>query len=148
MSDGNNHLALIRFVEFVRRHLVLVLICISLCVLILFPLADCLDCDYPNPWGRNDAAYATRAMLFDFWLVGASLLAGLSRRRFGWTVPVAITLIACATEPLAGVAVWSWLNNEGPVMLIFGGTVGLASFCGGLMARALMDCLRKHLSRI
>jgi hypothetical protein len=83
-------------------------------------------------------------MLFDYWIVGASLLAGLSRRRFGWTVPVAITLIACATEPLGGVELWSLFRNEVPVMLIFGGSLGLASFFAGLIARASVDRLRKH----
>jgi hypothetical protein len=29
-------------------------------------------------------------------------------------------------------------------MLILGGSLGLASFCVGLMARVLMDRLRKH----
>jgi hypothetical protein len=112
-SAANNRRALILFAGYLRRHLDLVLIAISFCALILFPLADCFDCDYPHPWGRNDAAYATRSMEFVCWLAGASLLAGFSRRRFGWMVPVAITLIACATEPLGGVAFWSLLNNEG-----------------------------------
>jgi hypothetical protein len=143
-SAANNRRVLVRLAGYLRLHLVLVLIAISFCALILFPLADCFDCDYPHPWGRNDAAYAIRSMAFDCWLVGGSLLAGFSRRRFAWLVPVAITLIACATEPLGGVAFWSLVNNEGPIMLIFGGSLGLASFCVGLMARVLMDRLRKR----
>jgi hypothetical protein len=94
-SAPDDRHAVVRFIEYIRHHLVLVLIAISIGVLIVFPLADCFDCEGPQPWGRNDAAYATRSMLFDYSLVGASLLAGVSRRRFGWTVPVAITLIAC-----------------------------------------------------
>jgi hypothetical protein len=143
-SVANSRRALLRFTGYLRRNLVLVLVAISFCALILFPLADCFDCDGPHPWGRNDAAYLTRSMVFDYWLAGASLLAGFTRRRFGWLVPVAITLIACVTEPLAGVAFWSLLNNEGPVMLIYGGSLGLASFCVGLIARILMDRLRKQ----
>jgi len=143
-SETDNHIAFLRFVDYLHRHLVLVLISISLCALILFPLADCFHCEYPNPWGRNDAAYATRSMVFDYCLAGASLLAGFSRRRFGWTVPIAITLIACVTQPLGGVALWSLLQNEGPVMLIFGGSLGLGSFCVGITARVLIDRLRKR----
>ena len=132
------------FIGYLRHHLGFVLIGISLLALILFPLADCFDCEGLGPWGRNDAAYATRSMVFDYWLVGASLLAGASRHRFSWTVPVAITLIACATEPLGGVAIWSLFSNEGPVMLIFGGSLGMASFVAGLSASVTVDRLRKH----
>ena len=132
------------FIGYLRHHLVLVLIGISLLALILFPLADCFDCEGPRPWGRNDAVYATRSMVFDYWLVGASLLAGASRRRFGWTVPVAITVIACATEPLGGVAIRSLFSNEGPVMLIFGGSLGIAAFVAGLLASVTVDRLRKQ----
>jgi hypothetical protein len=53
---------------YLRPHLVLVLIAISFCALILFPLTDCFDCEEPQPWGRNDAAYATRSVVFDYWL--------------------------------------------------------------------------------
>ena len=142
-SAANSRRALGMLARYLRRHLVLVLIAISFCGLVLFPLANCFDCEGPHPWGRNDEAYATRSMVFDYWLAGASLVAGLSRRRFGWMVPIAIVSIACATEPLAGVALWSLLNNEGPVMLIFDGSLGLGSFCAGLIARALIDRLRK-----
>ena len=82
-------------------------------------------------------------MVFDFWLAGASLTVGYLRCRFGWTVPVAITFIACATEPLGGVAIWSLVSNEGPVMLILGGSLGMASFCAGLIARIFVDRLQK-----
>jgi len=146
-SVVNNRRSLVGFIGFLRRHLALVLIAVSFCALILFPLADCFDCEGPQPWGRNDGSYATRSMVFDYWLVGASLLAGLSRHRFGWTVPVAITLIARATEPLGGVAMWSLLHNEGPIILIFGGALGLASFFAGLVARVSVNWLRKHYSR-
>jgi hypothetical protein len=138
--------SLIKLGAYLRHHLVLVLISISLCALIVFPLADCFDCEGPNPWGRNDAAYATRSMMFICLLVGSSLLAGFSRRRLGWTVPIAITVIACATQPLAGVELWSLVNNEGPIMLIVGGSIGLASFCVGLAARVIMDSWRKRQS--
>jgi O-antigen/teichoic acid export membrane protein len=129
---------------YLHRHLVLVLISISLCALILFPIADCFDCNGPNPWGRNDATYAIRSAFFDYWLVGSSLLAGLLRRRFGWMVPIAITVIACATQPLGGVALWSLVNNEGPVMLIYGVSIGVASFFVGLAARLIADSRRKN----
>jgi hypothetical protein len=142
--DRNKCSPSVRLGKYLQRHLVFVLISISFCGLLLFPLADCFDCEYAHPWGRDEAVYAARTAVFGCWLVGASLLAGFSRRRFGWTVPIAITLIACATEPLAGVAVQSWINNEGPVMLIFGGSLGLASFCIGWITRALTDRLRRH----
>jgi len=130
--------------DFLHRHLALFLILISLCALILFPLADCFDCEGSNPWGRNDGAYAIRSTIFDLWLGGASLTVGYLRCRLGWTVPIAITLSAVATEPLSGVAAWSLWNNEGPIMLIFGASLGMTLFSAGLIARICVDQLRKN----
>jgi O-antigen/teichoic acid export membrane protein len=145
-SDTNHRRVFLLFGDYLRRHLVLILIAVSLCALILFPLADCFDCEGPRPWGRDDAAYAIRTAVFSHWLIGASFLAGFSRRRFGWTVPVAITLISCATEPLGGVALWSLLNNEGPVIAIFDGAIGLGAFFAGRVTRVLFNRLRSHRS--
>jgi hypothetical protein len=140
----NNPHGLVRLGHFLHRHLVLFLISVSLFASALFPIADCFDCEGPNPWGRNDAVYAIRSTSFLYWLVGASLLAGFARRRFGWTVPVAITLISCATEPLGGVPIWSLIHNEGPIVLIYGGTIGLASFFAGAGARVAVDRFRNR----
>jgi O-antigen/teichoic acid export membrane protein len=134
--------------DFLRQHLALILILSSCCFLVLFPLADCFDCEGPSPWGRNDAAFAIRSTVFFYLLVSSSALAGLLRCRLGWLVPVAIVPIAGATERLGGVPLWSLIRNEGPVMLIFGGAVGLIVFLAGLVVRVAADGVRKLLSHL
>jgi O-antigen/teichoic acid export membrane protein len=146
-SETNDRGSLPGLRDFLYRHMVLILILVSLCGLVVFPIADCFDCEGPHSWGRDDAAFAVRTTLFLYWLVGASLLAGFSRRRFDWTVPIAITVICCATEPLGGVPLWSLLRNEGPVGLIFSGSIGLASFLLGMAARFVVEILRRRVLR-
>jgi hypothetical protein len=133
--------------QWLGSHLVLVLILVTLCALVLFPIADCFDCQFPSPWGRNDAIYEIRSIVFDCWLFGASFLLGVLKKRWGWLVPIAIALIACATEPLGGVPLWSLLGNEWPEMLIFGGFVGLTSFVIGAALRVPIDYFVSRRSR-
>lgn len=144
--DPDDRRSVFQLRVFMRRHLIPILIAVSLCALILFSIADCFDCEFPSPWRRNDAIYEIRVTVFTYWLVGSSLLVGFLRQRFGWVVPIAIVLIACATELLGGVELWSLINNEGPVMLIIGGSVGLISFFAGLIIRMLIERLCKSRS--
>lgn len=137
MVELNGRRLVTKLCVWANSHLVLILISITVCALILFPIADCFDCQYQNAWGRNDATYEIRSIVFDCWLVGASFSIGILRRRWGWLVPVAIVLIGCATEPLGGVPLWSLINNEGPMMLLIGGIIGLISFFIGTGLRIL-----------
>jgi hypothetical protein len=144
-SDGGLRVSRIRL--FLKSHLVLILILVTLCGLALFPIADCFDCEGPNAWGRNDAAYEIRANVFDVWLVGTSLLVGFLRQRRGYFVPIAAMLIYCATMPLGGVKLWSLFGNEGPTALIIGLPVGLCSFAVGRAVRELNELFMRKLVR-
>jgi hypothetical protein len=114
-----------------RPFLVPMIILVTVVALSLFPIADCIGCEGPHPWGRNDVAYQVRSEIFDIWLVGVSFLVGVFRLRFGWIVPLAIVVANCMTEPLGGVELWSLIKNEGPVILIVGGLFGLIAFGAG-----------------
>ncbi len=67
-----------------RPYIVPTIVLLTVLVLILFPRADCFDCDFPHPWGRDDAAYALRSEIFLAWLAGTSFFFGLYRVRGGW----------------------------------------------------------------
>ena len=126
-------------VDRLRPYIVPALIGLTAIALVLFPIADCIDCDVLRPWGRNDAAFAIRSEIFDIWLLGASFLVGLFRLRHGWVLPLAFVAINCLTEPLGGVAWWSLIQNEGPLILLIGGLAGLLSFAiGRLFGLALV----------
>jgi hypothetical protein len=112
----------------VRPFLVPMIILVTVIALSLFPIADCFDCEGPNPWGRDDVAYQLRSEVFEAWLILASFLVGIFRIRFGWTVPLAIAIADCLTQPLGGVELRSLINNEGPVALIMDTLIGLVSF--------------------
>jgi hypothetical protein len=101
--------------------------------LILFPMADCVACEGARPWGRDDGAYAVRSTIFDVWLISAPFFVGFFRLRLGWTVPLAIVIGGILTEPLAGVAQWSLVDNEGPTLVLTCLPVGFAAFIAGKM---------------
>jgi hypothetical protein len=143
MADKNSRWSFSRLRLWISAHLVLVLISLTLCGLVLFPLADCIDCDLTGSWGRIVASYEVRSAVFACWLLGASFLVGVLRRRWGWLVPVAIVLIACVTEPLGGVELSSLFSNEGRVMLLYGGFFGMTSFLVGTLLRVYIDLVVK-----
>jgi hypothetical protein len=77
----------------------------------------CIDCEFPNPWGRVGSAVDTPLLV---WLAVAPFLAGLFALKKGWLVPVSMVLALLVTQPLGGVLWWSLRDNEGPFILVFG----------------------------
>jgi hypothetical protein len=111
--------------------------------LALHPIPECVACEYPNPWGRNDAAYARDSAIFVVWLLSTSFVAGAFRIKRSWLVPVSIVVADLGTQPIGGVAVSSLLRNEGPMILLFGLVAGGTSLGLGWLTRTAIDALRR-----
>ena len=111
---------------------------LTILALVRFPLADCFDCEGPNPWGRNDVAYLLRSRLFMAWLAGSSILLGVYRVPFGWSAPLLIAMGDLLTEHIGGVAWWSLLNNEGPFILLFDIGFGMAGLGLGALIQVIL----------
>lgn len=105
-------------------------------VLAIHPVPECVDCEYPNPWGRSDVAYGFGAGVLAAWLIVVSFAAGVWGPRRNWLVPVCIVAAHLATQPIGGVPFWSLWSNESPVILGLGLAVGLVSLAAGGLARA------------
>jgi len=110
--------------------------------LAMHPIPECFACEFPRPWGRDDVAYAHASVILEVWLIGASFAAGLSSLRKYWLVPIAIVLADLITQPIGGVALWSLLSNEGPLILVLGGLIGAAAFLLGGLVRLILNKLR------
>ena len=121
-----------------RTYIVPFVIILTVLLLTRFPLADCIDCEGPHPWGRNDASYLLRSNIFLAWLFGTSFLFGLFRVRGGWVAPPLIALGDCLTQHIGGVPWWSLLGNEGPFILAIDSFVGLTGLALGGCASFLV----------
>jgi hypothetical protein len=127
-----------------RAFIVPSIVLLTVLVLVRYPLADCFDCEGPHPWGRDDAAYLFRSHFFIAWLFGTSFLLGLYRVRGGWVAPLLIALGDCLTQHLGGVAWWSLLNNEGPLILLSDSFFGLIGLALGAFVNLLASKARKY----
>lgn len=97
------------------------------------PIPDCVACEFPNPWGRDDMAYAHYSTILEIWFIAASFTAGLCSLRKYWLVPLVIVFADLVTQPLGGVELSSLWGNEGPVIIILGGLVGTAALLLGFL---------------
>ena len=116
---------------------------VTITVLAIHPIPECFDCEFPNPWGRDDLAYHRAVAILDGWFVLASITAGFCSIRKYWPVPLLIVVADLVTQPLGGVARWSLWNNEGPVMLLIGCVIGAICLSAGVLFRLLVDRLVK-----
>lgn len=66
------------------------------------------------------------------WSLVAPFLSGLFGFRNGWLVPVSVVVGTLIAQPLGGVEWWSFRNNEGPLILLFGLPVCGFSYLIGL----------------
>jgi hypothetical protein len=82
-------------------------------VLTIHAIPECVDCEDPNPWGRNDAVYLRDSNLLDFWLILASFYAALNSLKRSWLVPLGIVFAPAATQFGGGVTSASFSGNEG-----------------------------------
>jgi hypothetical protein len=113
-------------------------------VLAIHPIPECVDCEYPHPWGRNEVAFARDSILIAVWLVIASFLAGFWGLKGKWLIPASILVAHLATQPIGGVALWSLVSNEGPMILLLGIPVGAASLLIGHLVRRGVGQMRVH----
>lgn len=111
----------------------------TLAVLAIHPIPECIACEHPHPWGRNDVAYHHAAAVLDIWFVVASIAAGFGSARKYWLVPVSIVLAHLMTQPLGGVPLWSLWSNEGPMIVIIGCVAGVGGLLMGALIRRVAD---------
>lgn len=104
-------------------------------VLAIHPIPECVACEFPHAWGRNDTAYTRDSTLVAGWLILASVLAGFWDIKSNWSVPGAIVLAHLLTQPIGGVPWWSLWANEGPMILLLGVPTGAASLVVGHLIR-------------
>ena len=118
---------------------------VTVTALAIHPIPECLDCEGPNLWGRNEIAYRHAADMFTVWLLVISVIAGFCSVRKYWFVPLSIVLADLITQPLGGVPLWSLRSNEGPVISVLGFTVGTASLLfGALLKFAFNRIMERH----
>jgi hypothetical protein len=119
---------------------------VTLTVLAIHPIPECIDCESPRPWGRDDLAYLHASALLDVWFVVATITAGFCSIRKYWFVPVSIVLAHLITQPLGGVALWSLWSNEGPVIVLLGCAAGAVGLLIGAFIRLLVDRIVRPIS--
>ena len=116
----------------------------TLAVLAIRPIPECVACDFPHAWGRDDIAYLHASAVLDAWFVVASITAGLCSVRKYWLVPVLIVLAHLITQPLGRVPLWSLRSNEGPVIVILGFVAGAGCLLiGAIIRHAVLYVLRR-----
>lgn len=114
---------------------------ITLSVLSVYPIPECVACEFARPWGRNDVAYEHASVVYDVWLVSASMISGIISLRKYWLIPFLIVLADMITQPIGGVALWSLFSNEGPMIIGLGGAVGGCSLIMGSVIRLIYNYL-------
>ncbi len=107
---------------------------LTFAVLAVHPLPWCFDCDF-DPWGHGDVVYVWDSTLLGVWLIVASFAAGALNLKWRWVVPVGIVAAHLATQTIGGASLASLFHNEGPLILVLGLPVGLASLMLGDLAR-------------
>ena len=118
---------------------------LTLIFLVIHPIPECVDCEYSNPWGRNDAVYLRDSHLLDLWLILASFYAALNSLKRSWLVPLGIVFSHAATQFRGGVTWASFSGNEGPAILIMGLFVGGFSLIAGHLAGHVYHTVRYKL---
>lgn len=83
--------------RWLNHYAAVLIVVLTLIVLIFNPIPACVDCEFPNAWGHDDAIVARDATVLTVWLLCASFLAGLLRWKMSWLVPVGITIADIAT---------------------------------------------------
>lgn len=104
-------------------------------ILAIHPIPECVACEFPQAWGRDDLAYTRDSTLLASWFILASLVAGFGDVKSAWLVPVAILMAHLLTQPIGGVPWWSLWANEGPMVLLLGIPTGAACLVVGHLLR-------------
>src|SRR5215831_6599223 len=129
--------------QMLYRSPVLWVFVVTLVLLAIHPIPECIDCEFPHPWGRDDVAYRHAADILNVWFVVATITAGFFSVRKYWLVPFLITLAHVITQPLGGVSLWSLRSNEGPTIVLLGLVAGALGLWVGAIVRFLFDRLAR-----
>jgi hypothetical protein len=114
---------------------------VTLFALAIYPIAFCIDCEGPNPWGQKHLPPPYAFSILALWMVAASITAGYCSARKYWLVPASIVLAQLITQPVGGVAPWSLWSNEGPVIVLLGFVAGAVGLTVGAVTRFFVDRL-------
>lgn len=132
--------------RFLRQNAAVLIGVLTFIVLAIHPVPDCVACEYPNPWARNDTMYLRDSNLLVLWLILASFYAAVASLKRSWFVPFGIVFGDAVTQ-LRGRVTWeSLVGNEGPMILIVGLSVGALSLVAGRLARHVYHSVRHKLS--
>jgi hypothetical protein len=55
----------------IKRYASIVIVIATFITLAFFPIPSCFDCEFPNPYGLNDAILAHRTLFFEIWSISA-----------------------------------------------------------------------------
>jgi hypothetical protein len=102
----------------IKRHASIVIVIATFIALAFFPIPSCFDCEFPNPYGLNDAILAHRGLLFEIWSICAIFFSVFLRAKMPWLIPPGIMLANLMTQHLGGVPWWSLRENEGPIIIL------------------------------
>jgi hypothetical protein len=120
---------------------------LTLTVLAIHPVPECIACEGSRPWGRDDIAYLHASVALDVWFLAVSIAAGFCSVRKYWLVPITVVLAHLITQPLGGVPLWSLWSNEGPVILLLGCVAGAGSLFLGTLIRFMVNRLGKRVPK-
>jgi len=91
----------------IKRYKSIVIVTATFIALAFFPIPSCFDCEFPNPYGVNDAILAHRVLLFEIWSISAIAFSVFLRIKRPWLIPPGIMLADLMTQHLGGVPWWS-----------------------------------------
>ena len=98
-------------------------------LLIQFPTTFCIACEVAATWQKESPEFVL------WWLVGAPFVAALWGGRNGAIVAAASVVALLVAQPVGGVPDWSFFNNEGPFIVLFGTPVFFGCYLAGRLVR-------------
>jgi hypothetical protein len=112
-----------------------VILCVmTLLLAVIYPVPFCIGCEFAKPWGHVPVWQEDIVLI---WLLAAPFLAGLFVLKKGGLVPLIAVFALVIVQPLAGVAWWSLLANEGPFIILLGSPIAAACYGGGRLVRLI-----------
>jgi hypothetical protein len=122
----------------------LIIIAVAAISLVLFPVPECFDCEFPNPYGQTTAIAHRNFLIFAIWLLGGPFLAAAFGLKRAWLIPIGLPLADLATQHLGGVS-WQDLKEiEWPIILLVDLTAGFFALMIGWFAYLGIEHFRKR----
>lgn len=110
----------------------------TICICVAFPAPECVKCEFGSPWGRDEDTFALNVLIYECWLFLATMGSVLLARFSVLIVSIPIIDGHLVSQWLTGVAAWSLLDNEGPIILIIDLFIAIAALCIGILIRSFL----------